>query len=106
MAPREGEHHIRKEDFIAAIDQHGEEIAMMMIGGVNYYTGQVMDMKTLTAHAQSKGIVVGWDLAHGAGNIDIQLHDWNVDFAAWCHYKYINSGPRRNGRIFCTRTSS
>ena len=72
VAPRQGEHHIRKEDFITAIDQHSEEIAMMMIGGVNYYTGQVMDMKTLTAHAQAKGIVVGWDLAHGAGNIDIQ----------------------------------
>ena len=100
VAPREGEHHIRKEDFITAIDQHSEEIAMMMIGGVNYYTGQVMDMKTLTAHAQSKGIVVGWDLAHGAGNIDIQLHDWNVDFAAWCHYKYINSGPGATAGYF------
>jgi kynureninase len=100
VAPREGEHHIRKEDFITAIDQHSEEIAMMMIGGVNYYTGQVMDMKTLTAHAQSKGIVGGWDLAHGAGNIDIQLHDWNVDFAAWCHYKYINSGPGATAGYF------
>ena len=100
VAPREGEHHIRKEDFMAAIDAHGEEIAMMMIGGVNYYTGQVMDMKTLTAHAQAKGIIVGWDLAHGAGNIDIQLHDWNVDFAAWCHYKYINSGPGATAGYF------
>ena len=100
VGPREGEHHIRKEDFMAAIDAHGEEIAMMMIGGVNYYTGQVMDMKQLTAHAQNKGITVGWDLAHGAGNIDIKLHDWNVDFAAWCHYKYINSGPGATAGYF------
>ena len=83
VGPREGEHHIQKKDFMAAIDAHGNEIAMMMIGGVNYYTGQVMDMKHLTAYAQNKGITVGWDLAHGAGNIDIKLHDWNVDFAAW-----------------------
>ena len=95
-----GEHHIRKEDFIAAIDAQGEEIAMMMIGGVNYYTGQVMDMENPTAYAQNKGITVGWDLAHGAGNIEIKLHEWNVDFAVWCHYKYINSGPGATAGYF------
>lgn len=100
VGPREGEHHIRTEDFLAAIDQHGEEIALMMIGGVNYYTGQVMAMQELTARAQSKGITVGWDLAHGAGNVPVKLHDWNVDFAAWCHYKYLNSGPGATAGYF------
>lgn len=100
VGPREGEHHIRKEDFMAAIDQHGDEIALMMVGGVNYYTGQVHDMQNLTTYAQDKGIVVGWDLAHGAGNVELHLHDWNVDFAAWCHYKYINSGPGATAGYF------
>lgn len=93
IAPRQGEHTIREEDFLETIEKHGDEIAMMMVGGVNYYTGQVFDMNKLTAAAQSKGIVVGWDLAHGIGNIELKLHDWNVDFAAWCSYKYLNSGP-------------
>ena len=100
IGPRRGEHHIHQEDIRSALDQYGDQIAMMMIGGVNYYTGQVMDMKNLTAHAQSKGIIVGWDLAHGAGNVELQLHDWNVDFAAWCHYKYINSGPGATAGYF------
>jgi kynureninase len=100
IGPRPGEHSIDKEDILTALDQYGDQIALMMIGGVNYYTGQVMDMKTLTAHAQSKGIIVGWDLAHGAGNVEINLHDWNVDFAAWCHYKYINSGPGATAGYF------
>ena len=100
VGPREGEHHIRMEDIIAAINNHGEEIAVMIIGGVNYYTGQVMDMKNLTASAQDRGIMVGWDLAHGTGNIEIKLHDWNVDFAVWCHYKYINSGPGATAGYF------
>lgn len=100
IGPRHGEHRIHQEDILSALDQYGDQIAMMMIGGVNYYTGQVMDMKTLTAHAQSKGIFVGWDLAHGAGNVELQLHDWNVDFAAWCHYKYINSGPGATAGYF------
>ena len=79
VGPREGQHHIATEDFEAAIDAHGDEIALMMIGGVNYYTGQVMEMERLTAYAKSKGITVGWDLAHGAGNIDLELHRWGVD---------------------------
>ena len=100
VGPREGEHHIHTEDFKAAIDAHGEEIALMMIGGVNYYTGQVMAMEELTAYAQAQGIVVGWDLAHAAGNVELHLHDWNVDFAAWCHYKYLNSGPGATAGYF------
>lgn len=93
IGPREGEYTIREEDFISAIEEQGDEIAMMMVGGVNYYTGQVFEMEKLTKIAQDKGIVVGWDLAHGVGNIELKLNAWNVDFAAWCSYKYMNSGP-------------
>jgi kynureninase len=90
---REGEHNIRTEDVIAKINEVGDELALVLIGGVNYYTGQVFDMKTITAAGHQVGAYVGWDLAHAAGNIKLELHDWNVDFAAWCSYKYMNSGP-------------
>ena len=100
VAPREGEHTVREEDYLDIIEKHGDEIALMMIGGVNYYTGQVYDMGGLTAAAKNKGITVGWDLAHGAGNIKLQLHDWGADFAAWCSYKYLNAGPGATSAIF------
>jgi len=100
VTPRAGEHTIREEDYLKIIEEQGHEIAMMMIGGVNYYTGQVYDMKSLTAAARNKGILVGWDLAHGAGNIRLNLHDWGVDFAAWCSYKYLNAGPGATSAIF------
>lgn len=90
---RDGEHNIRLEDVLAKINEVGEELALVLIGGVNYYTGQVFDMKTITAAGHQVGAKVGWDLAHAAGNIKLELHDWNVDFAAWCSYKYMNSGP-------------
>ncbi|MFL9831365.1 kynureninase [Flavobacterium sp. ST-87] len=90
---REGEHNIRTEDVIAKIDEVGEELALVLIGGVNYYTGQVFDMKAITAAGKAVGAYVGWDLAHAAGNVKLELHDWDVDFAAWCSYKYMNSGP-------------
>lgn len=100
VGPREGEETIHEEDFLRAIEEHGDSIAMMMIGGVNYYTGQVFDMSKLTSAAQAKGITVGWDLAHGIGNIELKLHDWNVDFAAWCTYKYLNAGPGAIAGLF------
>ena len=90
---REGEHNIRHEDIIAKIEEVGEELALVLIGGVNYYTGQVFDIKTITEAGHKTGAYVGWDLAHAAGNIELELHDWNVDFACWCSYKYMNSGP-------------
>ena len=100
LFPREGEHTIRKEDVLTKIEELGDELALIMIGGVNYYTGQVWDMKTITEAGHKVGAIVGWDLAHGAGNIPVQLHDWDVDFAAWCSYKYMNSGPGSISGIF------
>jgi kynureninase len=90
---RNGEHNIRTEDVLSKISEVGDELALVLIGGVNYYTGQVFDIRTITQAGHKVGAKVGWDLAHAAGNIKLQLHDWNVDFASWCSYKYMNSGP-------------
>ena len=100
VSPREGEHCIRTEDIIAAIEKNKNELALVMIGGVNYYSGQVFDMKTITEAGHKAGAYVGFDLAHAAGNIKLDLHNWNVDFAAWCSYKYLNSGPGSVSGIF------
>ncbi len=93
VAPRPGEYHIREEDIFEAIEKNKDSLALIMIGGVNYFTGQVFDMKAITEAGHKAGAVVGFDLAHAAGNVELKLHDWNVDFAAWCSYKYLNSGP-------------
>ncbi|AWG25176.1 kynureninase [Flavobacterium kingsejongi] len=97
---RPGEHNIRLEDVLAKINAIGDELALVLIGGVNYYTGQVFDMKTITKAGHDAGAYVGWDLAHAAGNIKLELHDWDVDFAAWCSYKYMNSGPGNASGLF------
>jgi len=93
LHPRDGENMIRTEDIESLLAARGEEIALVMLSGVNYYTGQAFDMKRITAAAHAQGCIAGYDLAHAAGNLLMHLHDWDVDFAVWCTYKYLNSGP-------------
>ena len=100
IEPRTGEHTIRTEDILAKIEELGEEVALVFWGGVNYYTGQVFDMEMITKAGHIVGAKVGLDLAHAAGNVELKLHDWQVDFAAWCSYKYLNSGPGNVSGIF------
>lgn len=100
IAPREGEYLINEEDVLATIEKYKDSVAVVMIGGVNYFTGQVFDMEKITKAAHNAGAYCGWDLAHGIGNIELKLHDWEVDFAAWCSYKYLNSGPGSVAGIF------
>lgn len=97
---RKGGHRWHTEDVISKIKEVGDGLALVLIGGVNYYNGQVFDMRAITKAGRSVGATVGWDLAHAAGNVDLKLHDWNVDFAAWCSYKYMNSGPGNISGIF------
>ncbi|MCI0363194.1 MAG: kynureninase [Phycisphaerales bacterium] len=91
--PRKGEHTLRMDDLEELIEREGKSLALIMLSGVNFFTGQVMDIARMTAAGRRQGCVVGWDLAHAAGNVPTRLHDWNVDFAVWCSYKYLNSGP-------------
>lgn len=100
ISPRKGEHTIRHDDIIKAIEENKDSLALVMIGGVNYYTGQLFDMKSIAESAHNAGAKVGFDLAHAVGNVKLELHDWGVDFAAWCSYKYLNSGPGSVGGIF------
>jgi kynureninase len=91
--PRKGESTIRTEDIIDLIDKHADELAVVMFAGVNFFTGQFFDIDKITASARKRGVVVGFDLAHAVGSVPLSLHDWNVDFAVWCSYKYLNAGP-------------
>lgn len=100
IEPREGNHLIEHQDIYEAIEKHGAELALVFIGGVNYYSGQLFDMKTITSHAHKVGALAGFDLAHAFGNVELSLHDWKVDFAAWCSYKYLNSGPGSISGVF------
>jgi kynureninase len=91
--PRKGEFTIRTEDILDVIEKNADQLAVVMLAGVNFFTGQLFDIERITSAAQAHGIVVGFDLAHAAGNVPLTLHDWNVDFAVWCSYKYLNAGP-------------
>jgi kynureninase len=93
LRPRAGEDCLRTADVVAYFEQHGAQVAVALFGGVNYLTGEVMDIPAITEAAHAAGFAIGWDLAHAAGNVPLRLHDWGVDFAAWCSYKYLNSGP-------------
>lgn len=100
LHPREGEYCIRTEDIFSKIEENKESLSLVMLGGVNYYTGQFFDLKSITEKAHQVGAIAGFDLAHAAGNIQLKLHEWNVDFACWCSYKYLNSGPGGVASIF------
>ena len=88
------------EQILTMIDKHALELALILLPGIQFYTGQYFDIATITAHAHSKGVLIGWDLAHAVGNVDVELHDWDVDFASWCSYKYLNAGPGAMAGIF------
>src|SRR6476469_1461950 len=91
--PRDGEATVRTEDIIAVIEKNADSLAVVLLAGVNFFTGQFFDIAAVTAAAQKHGIAVGIDLAHAVGNVPLSMHDWNVDFAVWCSYKYLNAGP-------------
>jgi kynureninase len=91
--PRDGEFTVRQDDIEAILEKEGDQIALVLIAGVNFFTGQLFEVERITAAGQKRGCVVGIDLAHAIGNVPLALHDWNVDFAVWCSYKYLNSGP-------------
>ena len=100
LHPQPGEEILRTEDILQAIEQHADSLALVLLPGIQYYTGQFFDLKTITEVAQRAGAKVGVDLAHAVGNVPTQLHNWNVDFAVWCSYKYLNAGPGNTGGAF------
>ncbi len=100
LQPKKGEYCLNTEDILSTIESHGESISLILLGGVNYYTGQKYDMEAITKIGKKGGAYIGFDLAHAAGNVSLKLHDWDVDFAAWCNYKYLNSGPGAPSGVF------
>lgn len=88
------------EQILKTIDDHADELALVLLPGIQFYTGQYFDFKRITEHAHSHGVTIGWDCAHAVGNVDLKLHEWDVDFAVWCSYKYLNSGPGAIGGLF------
>ncbi|XP_042898804.1 kynureninase-like isoform X2 [Parasteatoda tepidariorum] len=101
LKPEEGEHIVRPQKVLSFIKEEGENIALIYLEGVHYYTGQLFDMKAITKAGHEQGCMVGFDLAHAVGNVKLKLHEWNIDFAVWCSYKYLNSGAGNMGAIFC-----
>lgn len=91
---------LKTEHILSVIDEQSSQTALILLPGVQYYTGQYFDIPRITSHAHSNGILIGWDCAHAVGNVELKLHDWDVDFAAWCNYKYMNSGPGAIGGLF------
>lgn len=106
LEPRPQEHHLRTQDILDAIDANKDSLALVCLPGIQYYTGQWLDIGEITKHAHKYGITVGWDLAHAVGNVPLELHDWGVDFACWCSYKYLNSGPGAMGGAFIHESHS
>lgn len=100
LKPRDGESCLRTEDIEKTIAENADSLALILLGGVNYYTGQAFDMARITKAGHEAGAIVAFDLAHAAGNIELKLHDWDVDFAAWCSYKYLNAGPGAVAGVF------
>lgn len=100
LKSRSGSPVIPTEEILELIEREGDSIAMIMMGGVNYYSGQAFEMQKIASAGHAKGCVVGFDLAHAAGNMHLKLHEWDVDFAAWCSYKYLNSGPGGIAGVF------
>lgn len=106
LTPRGGESTLRTEDIIETMERDGDSIATILLGGVNYYSGQAFDMKTITEAGHRVGAVVGFDLAHAVGNLELKMHDWDVDFAVWCSYKYLNGGPGAVAGAFVNERSA
>ncbi|KAJ5171807.1 Kynureninase 2 [Penicillium capsulatum] len=100
IGPDEGQHEIATEKIFSYIDKHASDAAVILLPGIQYYTGQLFDIPEITSYAHSRGLIVGWDLAHAYGNVELRMHEWDVDFAAWCTYKYGNAGPGAMGGLF------
>lgn len=100
IEPRDSKAILTTEQILETIDTHADTTALILLPGIQFYTGQYLDIPTITRHAHARGILIGWDCAHAAGNVELKLHEWDVDFAVWCNYKYLNSGPGAIGALF------